>query len=253
LEKLIAADEGATRSQAGIESHGEWQEARTRVRDAASTPTLRVVTATERAIERTVSTGTEEKHNEAASEVLIESAGIDFSRPHGKRFGTLVHAVLSLVDLGADAAGVQSISELQGRLLGAPSQEIASATETVIRGLAHPLMRRAAAASAAGRCRRETPIAVQLEDGLLVEGKVDLAFFDETGPGIWTVVDFKTDFEIEGRLEEYREQVALYALAISRATKLSERRAVAHVVGSRPSVPALSADDPSRHLVRGVR
>ena len=40
----------------------------------------------------------------------------------------------------------------------------------------------------------------------------------ESGPGSWTVVDFKTDFEIAGRLDEYREQVALYALAISRAT-----------------------------------
>jgi hypothetical protein len=32
------------------------------------------------------------------------------------------------------------------------------------------------------------------------------------------VVDFKTDAEIGGRLEEYRRQVALYALAIERAT-----------------------------------
>jgi hypothetical protein len=63
---------------------------------------------------------------------------------------------------------------------------------------------------------------VRLEDGTLVEGKVDLAFRDEAKPDIWTVVDFKTDFEIEGRLDEYREQVSLYAMAISRATKLCE-------------------------------
>ncbi len=61
---------------------------------------------------------------------------------------------------------------------------------------------------------------MRLEDGPLVEGKVDLAFRDEDKPGRWTVVDFKTDFEIEGRMDEYRDQVALYALAISRATKL---------------------------------
>jgi len=50
-----------------------------------------------------------------------------------------------------------------------------------------------------------------------VEGKVDLAFVDDANAG-WTVVDFKTDFEILGKLEEYRNQVGIYAQAISRAT-----------------------------------
>jgi len=222
LNKLIAADDGATRSQAGIKSHTEWQEARTRVREAAGTPTLRVVTATEHALAMAATESTEQSKYEAP-EVTIESVGIDFSRPHGKRFGTLVHAVLSVVDLNADPNGVQDVTDLQGRLLGATSEEITAANETVSRALAHPLMKRAAAASLAGRCRRETPIAMQLEDGTLVEGKVDLAFLDEADPGTWTVVDFKTDFEIEGRLDEYREQVALYALAILRATELGAK------------------------------
>ncbi|HSE37679.1 MAG TPA: 3'-5' exonuclease, partial [Blastocatellia bacterium] len=219
LNKLIAADEQGKRSQAGIESHVEWQEARMRVREAAGTPTLRVVTATERALAIKAAESTDGSES-ALPEVAIESVGIDFSRPHGKRFGTLVHAVLSLVELNADSFAVRAVADLQGRLLLATAEEIGAATETVGRALAHPLMRRAAAASAAGRCRRETPMAVRLEDGTLVEGKVDLAFRDEVKPGNWTVVDFKTDFEIEGRLDEYREQVALYALAISRATKL---------------------------------
>ena len=220
LNKLIAADDGATRSQAGIKSHAEWQEARTRVREAAGTPSLRVVTATERAIAMaaSASTDTKEKPREAAPEVTIESVGIDFSRPHGKRFGMLVHAVLSVVDLTADSNGVQAAADLQGRLLGATSEEITAATETITRALAHPLMKRAAAASLAGRCRRETPIAMQLEDGTLVEGVVDLAFRDESDSDTWTVVDFKTDFEISGRLEEYGSQVSLYTLAIERAT-----------------------------------
>jgi ATP-dependent exoDNAse (exonuclease V) beta subunit len=59
---------------------------------------------------------------------------------------------------------------------------------------------------------------MQLDDGTIVEGNVDLAFYDETEPVAWTVVDFKTDFEIAGSLDEYREQVALYAVAIARAT-----------------------------------
>ncbi len=223
LNKLIAADDGAERSRAGIDAHAEWQESRTQVRDVASTPTLRVVTATEHAITMAAATEPSGRPIDTPSEVFVESVGIDFSRPHGKRFGTLVHAVLSLVDLSANAKGVQQIAELQGRLLGATSEEITAATDTVTHALAHPLMKRAALASVAGRCRRETPIAVQLEDGLLVEGKVDLAFLDEAEPGTWTVVDFKTDFEIEGRLHEYREQIALYALAIGRATRLGTK------------------------------
>jgi ATP-dependent helicase/nuclease subunit A len=69
-----------------------------------------------------------------------------------------------------------------------------------------------------GSCRREVPIAFKLDDGVLVEGIVDLAFRDHKESLIWTVVDYKTDFEVANRLEEYRRQVGLYALAISKAT-----------------------------------
>jgi ATP-dependent exoDNAse (exonuclease V) beta subunit len=253
LNKLLAADEEGKRSEQGIHDHSEWKKNRTRVRDQAGAPGVRVVTATEHAKDKALSAkgeehsakgkdqgaaATQRKPDKAATpvgqlglfaapppprampDVAVESVAIDFSRPHGKRFGTLVHAVLSVVNLDADAKGVQAAAELQGRLFGATSDEITAATETVTRALAHPLMRRAAAASLAGRCRRESPIAMRLEDGVIVEGIVDLAFVDESDPGAWIVVDFKTDFEISGKLDEYREQVALYALAISRATKL---------------------------------
>jgi len=220
LNKLIAADEQGARSEAGIQAHEEWQQARTRVRETAGNPTLKVVTATEHAIAMAASGSIDSLSKEAASEVTVESVGIDFSRPHGTRFGALVHAVLSIVDLQADAANVQSVADLQGRLLGATGDEVAGATKTVTRALAHPLMKRASAAWLAGCCRRETPVAIKLEDGLLVEGIVDLAFLDESVPNVWTVVDFKTDFEMGERLEEYRNQVGLYAEAIARATGL---------------------------------
>jgi ATP-dependent exoDNAse (exonuclease V) beta subunit len=54
----------------------------------------------------------------------------------------------------------------------------------------------------------------------MVEGVVDLAFQEETPSGSWIVIDYKTDFEVKGRLEEYQSQVSLYAFAISRATGL---------------------------------
>lgn len=239
LNKLLAADEAGKRSQQGIRDHDAWQSKRAEVRAQAGTPSLRVVTATEHAaamphmvepLDSSQPTPRDPSKIEqlglfsppplppVESEVAVESVGIDFSRPHGKRFGTLVHSVLSVVDLNADSESVKAVAELQGHLLGASADEIVAATRTVTHALVHPLMRRAAAAWLAGRCRRETPIAIQLEDKSLVEGIVDLAFVDEGEPGGWTVVDFKTDFEIAGRLDEYREQVGLYALAISRAT-----------------------------------
>jgi len=63
-------------------------------------------------------------------------------------------------------------------------------------------------------------VAMRLPDGVLVEGVVDAAFRDGDG---WTVLDFKTDVEITGRVEEYKRQVALYAQAIERATGVAAR------------------------------
>ena len=97
-------------------------------------------------------------------------------------------------------------------------------TETVHRALSHPLMRRAAAAVISGKCRREAPVALKLDDGVMVEGVIDLAFQEQgqtaEAGSPWVVIDYKTDFEVKGRLEEYQNQVSLYALAISRATGL---------------------------------
>ena len=55
---------------------------------------------------------------------------------------------------------------------------------------------------------------------MVVEGVVDLAYEEKNG---WTVIDYKTDFEIHGRVDEYTRQVWLYALAISRATDKKSR------------------------------
>jgi ATP-dependent exoDNAse (exonuclease V) beta subunit len=98
---------------------------------------------------------------------------------------------------------------------GAPHAVVAAAVEVVTRALAHPLLRRAAAAD---RCRREVPVVLGLDDGTLVEGIVDVAFREVHPQPRWTVIDFKTDVELDARLAEYRRQVALYAAAVARAT-----------------------------------
>jgi ATP-dependent exoDNAse (exonuclease V) beta subunit len=209
-QRILAADERGVRAEEGVQAHAGWQRARVRVREAAGAPSVRVVAATEHAA----------AGGEAAPEVAVEAVEAPAPRPHGKRFGTLVHAVLAAVDLDADPAGVADVAALHGRLLGATADEVAAATDAVGRALAHPVLRRAAEAARAGRCRRECPVAVEI-DGVLVEGVVDAAFFEDGGG--WTVVDFKTDVEIAGRLEEYRRQVGCYAEAMARATRQAAR------------------------------
>jgi ATP-dependent exoDNAse (exonuclease V) beta subunit len=97
--------------------------------------------------------------------------------------------------------------------VGATGEENAAAAVAAEAALAHPLLRRAAAS---GAVRRETPVLLQMGDGVLAEGVVDLAF-REPGAG-WLVVDFKTDRELEARREVYAAQVRLYADAVAKAT-----------------------------------
>jgi ATP-dependent exoDNAse (exonuclease V) beta subunit len=134
-------------------------------------------------------------------------------RPAGMRFGTLVHATLAAVDLGASAETVRCVAAVRGRMIGAPLEEVEAAAVAVGAALAHPLLRQAAASS---DLRRETPVMLRRADGSLVEGVVDLAFREPAdGRESWTVVDFKTD---EAAPPEYHAQVRLYMEAIAQAT-----------------------------------
>ncbi|MEO1088744.1 MAG: PD-(D/E)XK nuclease family protein, partial [Acidobacteriota bacterium] len=62
---------------------------------------------------------------------------------------------------------------------------------------------------------REVPFTLQLEGKVLIEGVIDLAFFDGES---WTVVDFKTDADPGPRLEDYRRQIAWYVHALAQLT-----------------------------------
>src|SRR6185436_15428684 len=167
-------------------------------------PTLVARTVTEHTREREVI--------EAGAPVTIERVEAGrFTRPHGRRFGTLVHAVLAEIPLDAPALVIERTAAVQGRYLGCVASEVEAAATVVTRALAHPLLRRAAAAA---DCRRELPLALRLDDGTILDGVVDLAFADGDA---WTVVDFKTDVGGTERAA-YEEQVRLYARAIAAAT-----------------------------------
>jgi ATP-dependent exoDNAse (exonuclease V) beta subunit len=211
--KLLQADAKNTRSEQGRCEYEAWRTRRDELLKQGETPTLRVSTATELSMVLPVSQFPE------AAEIQIEEVPRTLARPHGTRFGTLVHSILSRVAIAADAAEIKAASTFYGRTLGASTEEIEAAGEAVASALRSPLMRRAATAS---EVRRECALTVMLDDGIIVEGVADLAFV-EGGERHWIIVDFKTDLEFSGRLDEYRTQLALYLRAVRQATGLAAR------------------------------
>jgi ATP-dependent exoDNAse (exonuclease V) beta subunit len=210
-QRILEADPEGTAARAGEENYSRWKESREGVLAQASRPSISVQTVTTLAREQP---GTKEVQVEVVPRP-------DAERPSGRRFGTLVHSILATVSLDATAEEIRTAAAMHGKLVGANGDEIDAATKTVGAALAHPLMRRAATAST---IRRENPALLQLDDGTLAEGTVDLAFHEEgsdfTG---WTVVDFKTDLEFQSARAEYSAQVGLYVEAIEKATNLAAR------------------------------
>ncbi len=150
-----------------------------------------------------------------AGAVAIERVAAAPGRPGGRRFGTLVHAVLATAPLDATIDELRALTGVQARLLSASPAEAEAAAAIAVATLQHPLLAAARRARDAHEpCLREVPISTMV-DGVLIDGQADLAFEDEGG---WVVVDFKTDAEMGTVQDVYRRQVALYVDAISRAT-----------------------------------
>jgi ATP-dependent exoDNAse (exonuclease V) beta subunit len=142
-------------------------------------------------------------------------------RPSGKRFGTLVHAVLATLPLDADRTDVDELAAMHAKLFGAPDDERDAAAGIAAKLLQHPRLAEARTAEKAGRrVWREIPVTRRIDDAAsgtvqIIDGQVDLAYEAETG---WVVVDFKTDIEIVNAQDAYQRQVALYCEAVKRAT-----------------------------------
>ncbi len=213
-QKVLSADERGVIAKGGIEQHDAWRSRRAESVSAASAPSLSVHTVTE----------LKEGTRETAFAIAVETtAASRAARPHGKRFGILVHAVLATVPLDADAAVIADAARIQARIVGATDEEIAAARDAVTSALSHSLLLRARTAS---RVERETAVMMTEDDGSVVEGVVDLAFLEQ---GTWTVVDFKTDRELGARADAYRMQVEAYVRAIAKATGQPARGALLSV------------------------
>jgi ATP-dependent helicase/nuclease subunit A len=210
-QEILKNDETGGNSDASIRAHDEWQRKRAETVARGMRPTLVARTVTEH-------TNAIETSDPAAAPVTIERVDKGrTARPHGRRFGTLVHAVLAEIPFDAGAGPIERAATVHGRYLGCSAAEVTAAAQVVAEALRHPLLRQADGAQARGECHREVTLSLRLPDATILDGVVDLAFA-ATRDGPWTVVDFKTDLGIEGNRAANEEQVRLYARAIAEAT-----------------------------------
>jgi len=198
----ILASEPAARADEGIARHRQWKTERQQAIEAGSMPAFRIVSPGD---------GLEDPPERRAVHVQSVSAAAPrmAGKSHGRRFGTLVHAVVRDLDLRGTPAQIAALAGVHGRLLNAPRDETDGAAAAVVAAWAHPLLERARAAS---RSYRELPIDLRLDDDRLLEGILDLAFLESDR---WIVVDFKTDTTAWAR---YERQLQWYVYALAKLT-----------------------------------
>jgi ATP-dependent helicase/nuclease subunit A len=196
LRQTLKEDGGAS-----LAAYQAWKEEREQLLAGAAIPEMNIFLASQ------------------ATETPPESSPVEFvsalPRPRnvsGKRFGTLVHAVLRDIALDADSTAIRRLAEMSARVLGAPPEETESAEAAVTAALTHPVVTRARSAE---RSHREYPLSLRLEDGRWLEGVIDLVFLEN---GRWIVVDFKTDADSSARREQYDRQLQWYSYALSKLT-----------------------------------
>ena len=202
-QEELLKDDGGTSAAA----YHAWQEQRAQVIASASRPEFAVFLASQ-------------APDAPPDPVVVDVVGARHASPAdptGRRFGTLVHSVLRDVPLDASPATIRQWAQLNGRILGAPAEEVEAACSRVEAALADPLLDRARATE---RRHREYPVMLQVDGGRLMEGIIDLAFVEN---GAWVIVDFKTDADISAVRNQYNRQLQWYASALSRLTGLPAR------------------------------
>jgi ATP-dependent exoDNAse (exonuclease V) beta subunit len=144
--------------------------------------------------------------------VAIAKTGRAEARSHGRRYGTLVHAILRDAAWNATRQEIERLAAMYRAVGAATPEEERDAVEAAAAALVDPLLRRAAASS---RCHREIPVTLPLSGGRVLEGVIDLAFLEN---GKWRVVDFKTDGDVEANREAYERQLRWYMHALATLT-----------------------------------
>ena len=204
--------------------YDRWQLARHDARARGATASLTVRTVGEVAAQRIADATFA---GSAAAVEIVDARAREPGSGGGAAFGVLVHAILAAAPFDASPAILEQIARREARGLAATDDDAVAAASAASRALRHELVVRARAAEGRGACRRETPVTLTLDDGVVVEGIVDLAFEENAA---WTIVDYKTDRELAALGEErYRQQIALYATAIAQATGQPARGVIVRV------------------------
>jgi len=189
----------------GLRRYQEWKAERAQRLESGGVPRYRVANA------ETFGPAAEAERIPVETVTLPMSSG----RPTGRRFGRVVHDILQHAATPAEAV---AMSDVWGRRHGASEEERAAAALVARQALSYI----AQALPAGAERHRELPVMVRLEDGTLVDGRIDLAWRDGSS---WTVVDYKTD----RREKRNVAQVQIYALALERATNQPVRGIVLEV------------------------
>jgi hypothetical protein len=189
----------------GLRRYRQWKDSRAAMVAAGSVPRYRIALAESLA-------ATEQAEAIAVETVTLHVAA---DRPTGRRFGRVVHDILQHAGRVEEIPG---LAVIWGRRHGAAGIERDAAAVT-----AHAALEYINRMVPAGALRyRELPVMVRLEDGTIVDGRVDFAWSDGTQ---WTVVDYKTD----RRERRNVSQVQAYGLALQKATGLKVRGLVLEV------------------------
>jgi ATP-dependent exoDNAse (exonuclease V) beta subunit len=232
-EDVLTADESGVAVRRGTEAHDRWAAQRAETLRRSAVPSLRTAPIGRLALDGdsvrvliadgSPPRGGDEPASGDPQTVLVERVQVDRAeRPHGTRFGRLVHLVLATAPLDSGGDVIAQVARAHGRALGATAEEVESAALAASAALGHPAVSGAVRST---DVRREVPVFVPVlghseGDGAeasvtLGEGVIDLAYKSEGG---WVVVDFKTDMEIAASEDAYRRQVALYAAGVCAAT-----------------------------------
>jgi ATP-dependent exoDNAse (exonuclease V) beta subunit len=186
-------------AEEGVRRYRDWTDRRTRRNQKGAVPGFRIV--------HPESSG----HVEEAEGITVETLTLPAAeaRPSGRKFGRLMHDILQRSKSPQD---VPALASVWGRRHGASEEDRGAAISAATSAL--QCLARLVPAGAAQL--RELPVLVRLQDGTIVDGRVDLAWTDGTQ---WTVVDYKTDRRDHRALG----QLQLYALALRKATGLPVR------------------------------
>jgi ATP-dependent exoDNAse (exonuclease V) beta subunit len=205
--ELIGKDVASAVVESGLKTYNTWRKHRDDTDAEGGVASINLTTAGQYA--------SAEAAPNAMPEVEIIELPRTGERPSGRRFGSLVHAVLATVPLDAGADVIERLTSTHARILGCPTEERAAAADLVGRVLDHEVIRRAAVTAKANLCRREVPVTWRDSSGVMVEGVVDLAFQEQDR---WVVVDFKTDEQIRSGQRKYEQQIRMYGTAVEQST-----------------------------------